>query len=124
MVNRTNVPMYPQLADLPDQRPTFEQVVRTNAARGGLPFLKTPEQLDAWIERRLAERRNPSEMAVHQIAESCWIRSYQRRTRDGEIVAIRLDVSELMQRDQELSLLNDRLEHLNEELSVLSRTDA
>ena len=47
MVNRTNLQMYPQLADLPEQRPTFEQVVRTNAARGGLPFLKTPEELNA-----------------------------------------------------------------------------
>ena len=44
MVNRMNVQMYPQLADLVDQRPTFEQVVRTNVARGGLPFLKTPER--------------------------------------------------------------------------------
>ena len=98
--------------------------MRTNAARGGLPFLKTPEELDAWIERRLAERRNPSEVAVHQIAEGRWIRIYERRMRDGGMVAIRLDVSELMQREQELSLLNDRLAQLNQELSVLSQTDA
>jgi len=39
-------------------------------------------------------------------------------------VAIRLDVSELMQREQELNLLNGRLAQLNQELSVLSRTDA
>jgi len=44
--------------------------------------------------------------------------------RDGGLVAIRLDVSELMQRDHELSRLNDRLAQLNQELSVLSRTDA
>jgi diguanylate cyclase (GGDEF)-like protein len=124
MVNRKNVQMYPQLADLADQRPTFEQVVRTNAARGGLPFLKTPEQLNAWVERRLNERRNPSELAMHHIADGCWIRTYERRTRDGGIVAIRLDVSELMQRDRELSLLNARLAQLNQELSVLSQTDA
>ena len=43
-VNGMNVQMYPQLADLAVQRPTFEQVVRTNVARGGLPFLETPEQ--------------------------------------------------------------------------------
>jgi len=124
LVNRTNLAMYPQLADLPDQRPTFEQVVRANAARGGLPFLETSEQLDAWIQCRLDERRNPSEVAVHQIAEGRWIRTYERRMRDGGLVAIRLDVSELMQRDQELSRLNDRLAQLNQELSVLSRTDA
>jgi len=124
LVNRTNLAMYPQLADLPDQRPTFEQVVRANAARGGLPFLETPEQLEAWIQCRLDERRNPSEVAVHRIAEDRWIRTYERRMRDGGLVAIRLDVSELMQRDHELSRLNDRLAQLNQELSVLSRTDA
>ena len=124
MVNRMNLQMYPLLADLADQRPTFEQVVRTNAARGGLPFLKTPEQLNAWIERRLNERRNPSEVAVHQTAESRWIRIYERRMRDGGLVAIRLDVSELMQREQELNVLNARLAQLNQELSVLSQTDA
>jgi diguanylate cyclase (GGDEF)-like protein len=123
MVNRMNVQMYPRLADLPEQRPTFEQVVRTNAARGGLPFLKTPEQLDAWIERRLNGRRSPSEVTVHQTAEGRWIRTYERRMRDGGLVAIRLDVSELMQREQELNLLNARLAQLNQELSVLSHTD-
>jgi len=119
-----NLAMYPQLADLPEQRPTFEQVVRANAARGGLPLLDTPEKLDAWIKSRLEERRNPPEVAVHQIAEHRWIRTHERPLRDGGLVAIRLDVSELMQRDQELSVLNDRLENLNQELSVLSRTDA
>jgi len=124
MVNRMNLEMYPLLAELADQQPTFEQVVRSNAARGGLPFLKTPEQLDAWIERRLTERRNPSEVVVHQIAENLWIRLYERRMRDGGMVAIRLDVSELMQREQELNLLNGRLAQLNQELSVQSQTDA
>ena len=124
MVNGMNVQMYPQLADLGDQQPTFEQVVRTNAERGGLPFLATPEALSAWVERRSNERRSPSEVAIHQIAESRWIRIYERRTRDGGLVAIRLDVSELMQREQELKVLNARLAQLNEELSVLSQTDA
>lgn len=124
MVNRTNLAMYPQLADLAEQRPTFEHVVRTNAERGGLPFLDTPGKLDSWIRSRLDERRNPSEVAMHQIAEDRWVRTYERRMRDGGLVAIRLDVSELMQRDHELSLLNERLEQLNQELSVLSLTDA
>jgi len=124
MVNRMNLEMYPLLAELADQQPTFEQVVRANAARGGLPFLRTPEQLNAWIERRLNERRNPSEVTVHQIAKDRWVRLYERRMRDGGMVAIRLDVSELMQHEQELSLLNGRLAHLNQELSVQSQTDA
>ena len=123
MVNGMNLQMYPLLADLIDQRPTFEQVVRINAERGGLPCLKTPEELRGWIERRSNDRRNPGEAAIHQIAPGRWIRIYERRTRDGGLVAIRLDVSELMQGEQELRVLNARLAQLNEELSVQSQTD-
>jgi diguanylate cyclase (GGDEF)-like protein len=124
MVNRMNLQMYPLLTDLADQRPTFEQVVRTNAARGGLPLLDSPEKLDAWIERRQRERRNPAEVWLHQTADDRWIRTYERRMRDGGLVAIRLDVSELVQREKELKALNVRLAQLNEDLSVLSQTDA
>ena len=123
MVNRMNLQMYPLLADLAGQRPTFEDVVRIHASRGGLPLLKTPEQLNAWIERRLNERKNPPEVAIHQTAESRWVRTYERRMRDGGLVAIRLDVSELVMREQELNVLNARLAQLNQELSVLSQTD-
>jgi len=124
MVNRMNVQMYPLLADLADQRPTFEQVVRTNAARGGLPLLDSPEKLDAWIERRQRERKNPAEAWLHQTAGNRWIRTYERRMRDGGLVAIRLDVSELVQHESELNELNARLAQLNNDLSILSRTDA
>jgi diguanylate cyclase (GGDEF)-like protein len=124
MVNRMNLQMYPLLADLVDERPTFEQVVRTNAARGGLPLLRSRDQVDAWIERRLRERRNPAGVWVHQTADNRWIRTYEQRTRDGGLVAIRLDVSELMQRETELNELNARLARLNDDLSILSHTDS
>jgi diguanylate cyclase (GGDEF)-like protein len=123
LVNGMNLQMYPLLADLIDQRPTFEQVVRINAERGGLPCL-TPEEVPGWIERRSNERRNPGEAAIHQIAPGRWIRIYERRTRDGGLVAIRLDVSELMQRETELNELNARLARLNDDLSILSHTDS
>jgi len=125
MVNRMNLQMYPLLADLPAQRPTFEQVVRTNAARGGLPMLGTSDEIDAWIERRTRERRQPSvPFALHRTGEDRWIRTYERRMRDGSLVAIRLDVSELMQRETQLTGLNAQLAQLNDELSVLAQTDA
>lgn len=112
-----NLQMYPQLADLQQARPTFEEVVRANAARGGLPLLKTPAQLDAWIERRQRERKEPGEIRLHQIGDTRWVRIHERRTRDGGLVAIRLDVSELIQRENALTELTERL-------AVLSQTDS
>ncbi|MCW5660874.1 MAG: diguanylate cyclase [Burkholderiaceae bacterium] len=124
MVNRMNLQMYPQLADLATSRPTFDEVVRANAERGGLPLVQSPEALDAHLARRHAERRAPGDVRVHRIAEDRWVRVHERRTREGGMVAVRLDVSELMRRDSELTALNAQLARLNSELSVLSQTDA
>jgi diguanylate cyclase (GGDEF)-like protein len=124
MVNRMNLEMYPQLADVATRKPSFEEVVRANAVRGGLPLLDTPRALDDWIRQRRIERLSPGESHVHRIADDRWVRVFERRTRDGGLVAIRLDISELAQREAELTELSARLGRLNEELSVLSHTDA
>ena len=63
MVNRMNLQMYPLLADLVDQRPTFEQVVRTNAARGGLPLLRSRDQARR-LDRSAAARAQESGRGV------------------------------------------------------------
>jgi diguanylate cyclase (GGDEF)-like protein len=124
MVNSTNLQMYPQLGFLVHKRPTFDDVVRANAAHGGLPMLSTPPELDAWIAQRQRERSDPSGARVHRISDSQWVRVHERRTRDGGLVAIRLDVSELMQRESELMEMSRRLAQANQALSVLSHTDA
>jgi diguanylate cyclase (GGDEF)-like protein len=124
MVNRMNLQMYPELADLARLRPSFEEVVRTNAARGGLPLVTSAEALDALIAQRRAERKAPGDVRVHRIAADRWVRVHERRTREGGVVAVRLDVSELMRRESELTALNAQLAGLNSELSVLSQTDA
>jgi diguanylate cyclase (GGDEF)-like protein len=124
MVNGMNQQMYPLLADLAASHPTFEEVVRANAARGGLPLLQSAAALDAWIAQRKAERKAPGDVRVHRIGEDRWVRVHERRTREGGVVAVRLDVSELMRREAELSALNAQLAGLNTELSVLSQTDA
>jgi diguanylate cyclase (GGDEF)-like protein len=123
MVNSTNLEMYPLLSDLADQRPTFEEIVRANAARGGLPMIAAGDTLDAWIEQRRTERRQVSAMRVHRIAEGRWVRVHERRMRDGGLVAIRLDVSELMQRESELLALSRKLERMNKDLAALSHSD-
>lgn len=123
MVNSTNLEMYPLLADLAQQRPTFEEVVRANAARGGLPLIVAGDTLDAWIEQRRTERRQASAMRVHRVAEGRWVRVHERRMRDGGLVAIRLDISELMQRESELLALSRKLERMNKDLAALSHSD-
>ena len=124
MVNATALTMFPLLHDLVGLRPTFEQVVRTNHARGGLPALPDAAALDAWLAMRIAERREPGEPWVGEVAAGQWLRVHERRTREGGLVGVRIDVSELVRREHELTQLNARLDLMNAELARLSDTDA
>lgn len=108
MVNRRMVEMYPLIADLADRHPSFEEVVRTHHARGGLPDL--PEGIDAWLAKRQQQRRQGGLEHLFRLADGRWIRALERRTSDGGLVGVRIDVTEL--------------QRLNAELGRLSETDA
>ncbi len=100
MTNSVLRTLYPLIDDLARRQPppSFEEVVRTHHARGGLPHLPDQAALDAWLRQRHAERRAPAGtlLATHVVRQSDgrWIRSHERRTRDGGVVGVRLDVTE------------------------------
>ena len=101
MVNRRMVEMYPLIADVADKQPSFEEVVRTHHARGGLPDL--PGGIDPWLARRQEERRLGGLEHVFRQADGRWIRVLERRTSDGGLVGVRIDVTELEQQRQALN---------------------
>jgi diguanylate cyclase (GGDEF)-like protein len=120
--------MYPRIADLLEQPLTWEQLVRANHERGGLP---EPEAgFEDWLAQRRAQRRSNGLPRVQMMADGRWVRTYERATREGGIVGVRIDVSELMererellQREQELRQLNEQLDRLNLELRRQAETD-
>ena len=105
MVNRTNLELFrcwPSWLRAADIRASG-----ADQCRARRPAVSENARAAERLDRTKTERaQDPSEVAVHQIAENRWVRLYERRMRDGGMVAIRLDVSELMQHEQELSLLN------------------
>jgi diguanylate cyclase (GGDEF)-like protein len=127
MVNRTAREMYPQLADLPAERPRFEDVVRANYQRGGLPEFHTPEAFESWLARRLEARRQPS--AAHLMAASGgrWVRVHERRMRDGGLVGVRIDVTaEVVGRaaaEQATQRLQDAIDALPEAFALFDADD-
>ena len=100
MVNRRMVEMYPLIADLADRHPSFEEVVRTHHARGGLCEL--PDGIDAWLAQRQKERSLGGMEHLFRQADGRWIRVLERRTSDGGLVGVRIDVTELEQQRQAL----------------------
>ncbi|MBX3638275.1 MAG: PAS-domain containing protein [Rubrivivax sp.] len=108
MVNEVMRRMYPRIADLWERGLTFEQLVRANHERGGLPPLPVP--FEDWLAERLRLRRGGGPPRVHQLADGRWVRTYERPLGHGGLVGVRIDVTEL--------------QRLNAELGRLSETDA
>lgn len=113
---------HPLVSHLLPGRPTFEALVRANAALGGLPTIGV--SVDEWLADRLPQRRNPGAPRVVELNDGTWVRMHERRTREGGLVGIRMDVTELVRREHELSTLNTQLDAANRRLSELSETDA
>lgn len=113
--------MYPRVSHLLPQRPTFEALVRANASLGGLPV---PVSVEEWLADRLAQRRNPGAPRLVQATDGRWFRLHERRTREGGLVGVRVDVTELIEREQSLQRVNAELDQANRRLAELSETDA
>jgi diguanylate cyclase (GGDEF)-like protein len=106
--------MYPRVAHLLPQRPHFETLVRANAALGGLPV---PMSVDEWLADRLPQRRNPGAPRLVQTTDGRWCRLHERRTRDGGLVGVRIDVTEQVEREEQLQRLNAALDAANRRLA-------
>lgn len=127
LANRRMAEMYPRVADLLARQPSFEQLVRTNFERGGLPVLQGDDTFEPWLAERLAGRRDPAEPRVHQLADNRWIRTYEQRTREGGVVGVRIDVTEVQVQkaaaEQASMRLQDAIDALPEAFALYDADD-
>ena len=79
---------------------TFEEVVRTVAKAGEYDLVS--DDVDAFVEERLARHRDPQTVASHQVSSGRWIQVTERRTADGGTVLLGTDVTERIQAEEEL----------------------
>jgi diguanylate cyclase (GGDEF)-like protein len=94
MANRTLGQLYPRIAPLLQPGIRFEELVRHNAAAGGLTI--ADDRLEAWIaERKAARHGGRPWTSSHQTGEGRWIRVHTQGTRDHGVVGVRIDVTEL-----------------------------
>ena len=94
---------------------TFESIVRRSAERG---YVKDAEgRVEEWIAERLSRHRNPGEPQVQQRSDGRWIMVSERRTDDGGAVAVYSDITELKQREEDLTEKSTALQTLSNKLS-------
>jgi signal transduction histidine kinase len=78
----------------------FEDIMRTRVYAGRVPAAIGREE--DYIRERLAQHRNPTgQPIVQHLASGQWVRIVERRTRDGSIVAVRSDISDLQRQQTE-----------------------
>lgn len=103
--------LYPESADLFVPGVPFEVVLRTGIARGQYPQAIGREE--EWLAARLAIHRQPHVNFEQEVTNGRWLQVIERRTGDGGTVGIRIDITEMKQRELELSRAKEVAEIAN-----------
>ncbi len=105
----------PNVADESLVGMTFETLIRRAAEHGDIE--DAHERIEEWVQERLARHRNPSSAFLQRRRDGRWVIVSERKTDDGGTVAVYSDVTELKQREEELSLKTNALEQLSGQLA-------
>lgn len=93
----------------------FETIVRTAAEKGHI--VEAQGRVEEWVAERMALHQDPGEPRIQQRSGGQWILITERRTGDGGTVAIYSDITELKQREEELTRKSNALEQLSNQLA-------
>ena len=94
---------------------TFESIIRRAAERGYVTDAQG--RVEEWVAERLRQHRNPGEPQVQRRNNGRWVMVSERRTEDGGIVAVYSDITELKQREQDLTEKSNALVALSSKLA-------
>jgi class 3 adenylate cyclase len=92
----------------------FETIIRGAAENGYI--VDAEGHSDQWVADRLAFHSNPGEPRIQQRSDGRWILITERKTGDGGTVAIYSDITDLKQREEELTTKSNALEETNKRL--------
>ncbi|MFL5049864.1 MAG: EAL domain-containing protein [Xanthobacteraceae bacterium] len=81
----------------------FEDSLRLGVSHGQHPEAKGREE--EWLAKRMALHGQEHSSHEQQLADGRWIRVEERRTQDGGSIGIRVDITELKQREASFRLL-------------------
>lgn len=82
---------------------TFEEIIRTGVKNGQYAQAgTTEEEQEAWITTRVQDHQNPGDPMLQKLDDGRWLKIDERRTPDGGVVGFRVDVTDLVEREQQL----------------------
>ena len=107
--------LYPGAGDESIIGMTFETLIRHSAERGDI--VDAQGRIEEWVKERLARHRDPGAAFLQRRGDGRWVIVSERKTDDGGRVAVYSDVTELKQREEELSVKTNALEQLSSQLA-------
>lgn len=107
--------LYPGVGDEAIIDMTFESLIRRAAERGDI--IDAQDRLEEWMEERLASHREPGAAFLQRRSDDRWFIVSERKTDDGGTVAVYSDVTELKNREEQLSVKTNALEQLSKQLA-------
>ena len=94
---------------------TFEELLRADIESGHL--WKTDMPVDDWLTERVARHRAANLDVIGALPDGRWIQVIERPTTDGGVIGIRLNITELKQKEAELQEKTCQLEARGKELA-------
>jgi adenylate cyclase len=94
---------------------TFESIARLALQLGYIRDAEAGQE--AWLDKRLATHRGPGEPQIQRRTDGRWILISERRTEDGGIVGVYSDITEMKEREDQLSEKSLALETLANQLA-------
>lgn len=107
--NRRYAEIYHRSADLFSGEARLADTLRIGVERGDYPDALGRE--DAWLAERLDKLRNPTgERHEQRLADGRWLMIEERRTPDGGVIGLRVDITEMKQQAAALEEALHRVE--------------
>lgn len=103
--NQKYADIYKCSADLFKVGVRLEDTLRIGVARGDYPEAKGSEE--AWIKQRLDLLYNPGKPHEQYLSDGRCVLIEERRTSDGGVIGLRMDITDLKQREASFRLLFD-----------------
>ncbi|HUO22093.1 MAG TPA: ATP-binding protein [Caulobacteraceae bacterium] len=91
--NERYAEIYHRSADLFEPGRKLAETLRIGVERGDYPEAAGREE--AWLAERLAKLDNPGQRHEQRLADGRWILIEERRTADGGVIGLRIDITEM-----------------------------
>jgi len=106
--NRRYDAIYAETADLRAPGVSFVEMLRAGVARN--VYAAAAGREEAWIAERLALRNQANQTHEQRLRDGRWLRVDDYRMASGGFIGVRVDITELKQREEELRLQNMKLD--------------